>query len=273
MDNVVRIHFRGICTHLVNGSPHEGTPKDIGLLPIHRREPHEPLQHRVLLPWSLDLPEHLKARIPQHYPRLRYHTGDLAPHEERVSKRLSDDLWELDMTGVAVWFRGVDETRQTIPPASALATLPSVWMKTPASHQKPMPDPEAINSFHPEKFAACVDFFGGQDLQVLRETVSGNREVLATLQIKGKPRLVWAPGGYHATIVEIRPGATLEISNTANEVAPCCEVDYLLNYNATLLDLFEKDLPEWAPDPKPIDPEVPGTPGPDGAFCGNSTYP
>src|SRR5713226_4192736 len=120
----ISIHFRGICTHLVNGSPHEKAPTDIGLKPIHRREPHRPLQHRVLLPWSLDLPDHLKGKIPQHYPRLRYRTGDLAPHEERLSKRLADDLWELDMTGVAVWFRGVDETRQVPPPARALREVP-----------------------------------------------------------------------------------------------------------------------------------------------------
>lgn len=259
----INIRFRGICTHLVNGSPHDGAPKDIGLLPIHRREPHSEIQHRVLLPWSLDLPEHLKGKIPRHYPRLRYHTGDLAPHEEQLSKRLSEDLWELDMTGVAVWFRGVDETRNVDPPAGALREIPSVWVKTPATHQKPKPDPEAINSFHPEKFAACVDFFGGQDLEVLREPVSDNYEVTATLHIEDKPRLVWAPGGYHATIVEIRPGAELEISNIANEIAPCGDIDYLLHYNATLLDLFRKPVPEWVRE----------LPGPEGAFCGSSTYP
>ncbi|HXH38719.1 MAG TPA: hypothetical protein VNN08_08835 [Thermoanaerobaculia bacterium] len=271
MDNVVRIHFRGICTHLVNGSPHKGAPNDIGLKPVHDREPHLPIQHRVLLPWSLDLPENLKD-IPQHYPRLRYRTGDLAPHEDWRPKPLPDDWWEVDLTRVAVWFRGVDETKSGNPAARALAELPSICLKTSDLYPMPLPDPAALNAFHFEKVASYVDFFGDQTHERLTKPVMN--EVMTTLQVKDTPRLVWMPFGSATVTVEIKRGATLEISNVAQLPAPCRERDYLLHYRATLLDLSREPVPEWKVDPEyQLDPEQPGTPGPDGVFCSSSTYP
>ena len=261
MDNI-RIHFHGICTHLVNGSPHAGAPQDIRLEPIHRREPHPPLRHRVLLPWSKDLPEHLKDRIPEHYPRLRYRTGDLTPLQEWNPEQLPDNWWEVDMTHVAVWFRGIDESKGDIPAARELQQLPSVWQKTATTHPKPLPDPAALNGFHPGKVAAYVDLFGDHKLQRLDVKPVIN-EVIATLQINDTPCLIWTPFGSDASTIEIRPGATIGISNAAKSADPCGEIDYLLHYRATLLDLWQKPSPEWEP----------ALPGPDGAFCSSSTYP
>jgi len=261
-DDLIKIYFRGICTHLLKDSPHSGAPSDIGLRPIHRREKHDPLQHRVLLPLSTGLPPHLKD-IPRHFPRLRYQWDDLNPLQEWRPEFVKDDgYWEVDLTYVAIWFEGVVENLAGEKPASQLKELPSVWNNTKGL--KPAADPSAINSFNAEKVAAYVDFFGGQRLEIVGTPRLPN-EVKATLSIAPDkiPMLVWKPFGLPTAKVQIKPGAELQITNAAREPAPCCRRDYLLHYRATDLDLWNTDLPEW-PDPLPA---------PDTAFCSSSTYP
>jgi hypothetical protein len=278
MADEIHIRFRGICTHLVNDTPHdcpvepgEKPPRDIALRPVHGRRPHTPLQHRVFLPSSEDLPPHLHD-IPRHYPRLRYQTGDVAVLEEWNPVRAEDGWWEVDLTGIALWFDGVDETGGDSP-AQALKDLPSVWMKT-CDHRKPnpQPDPNAINHFDRAKAAAYVDFFGGQHLERhgkrddKRPDEPAINEVTATLRIDGTPTLVWKPFTGPASSTTIRPGAEIQISNMAKLEMPCEERDYLLHYRATKLDLNEEPVPQWKE--KDIPP-----PGPDRPFCSNSTYP
>src|SRR6185503_9614986 len=93
----ITIDFHGLCTHLVNDSPHAPV-KDIGLTPIHSRDPHPKINHRVLIPWSKDLPDNLKDKIPEHFPRFQFQRSALTPPRDWVLSELKDGWWEVNMT-------------------------------------------------------------------------------------------------------------------------------------------------------------------------------
>jgi hypothetical protein len=266
MDDEIRIRFRGICTHLVNDTPHTvgpggGPPRDLDLRPVHIRRPHPPLRHRVFIPWYDGLPERVKELVPRHYPRLRYRQGDVSPIEGWEPVLAPDHFWEVDLTHVAIWFDGVVEADGDHP-AEALAELPSVWTNTPEDRQ-PRPDHHAFNNFDRTRAAAYVDFFDGQKLLRLDDPIN---EVIATLRISDTPTLVWKPFDGPTSSANIRPGAEIQITNMAEPCQPCEERDYLLHYLATKLNLNEGELPRWKEEPEPVT-------GPNRPYCSNSTYP
>src|ERR1051325_6941640 len=209
----IAIHFKGVCTHLVKGSPHSGAPGDIDLRPVHGRDP----QFRVFLPLWDELPQALKDIIPRHYPLLRYKRGTVHELEE--------------------------------------------WSPVDAPN----------NHFKRDKAAAYVDFFGGQKLSIVHDPKFPN-QVKATFELQDDRQpalLVWMPFDGSTAKTEIRPNATIEISNAAREPAPCCTRDYLLHYCATDLELDKdpKELPMW-PIPRPT-----WLPGTDTPYCSSGTYP
>jgi len=282
----ITIHFRGICTHLVNGSRQppkppekpQNPPQDVGLKPIHGWHP----QFRTFIPSWDALPPFLKEPapdgIPRHFPRLRYREGDLKAPAEWTPKYADDGFWEVDLQGVAIWFSDVADNVPTIPAAQSLHALPSVWTKTLEWNKgvSPQPNPAVINDYRNPKTAALVDFFGGQSLLIYDEPRFSN-QLKAAFHLRDgqKPLLMWRANGAAVLQAEIRPGATIQISNSATAQAPCCTRDYLLHYLATTLEFDENNVPKW---PEPLKPSEPlkateSTPMPDSAFCGSGTYP
>ncbi|HEY6140324.1 MAG TPA: hypothetical protein VI670_21420 [Thermoanaerobaculia bacterium] len=262
----IAIHFKGVCTHLVKGSPHSGAPGDIDLRPVHGRDP----QFRVFLPLWDELPQALKDIIPRHYPLLRYKRGTVHELEEWSPVDAPNDFREVSLKHVAICFEQVLENPTVNPPpAIALRDLPSVWKLT--EPPRPNLDLDAINHFKRDKAAAYVDFFGGQKLSIVHDPKFPN-QVKATFELQDDRQpalLVWMPFDGSTAKTEIRPNATIEISNAAREPAPCCTRDYLLHYCATDLELDKdpKELPMW-PIPRPT-----WLPGTDTPYCSSGTYP
>lgn len=270
MDNFIRIHFRGICTHLVNDTPHSNkAPKDLRLKPIHDR-PRPTPSHRVVLPRSDNLPI---TGIPRHFPRLRFRSGDIKPFPnenwpdpDKEGFVVVDLFDALSNKGVALWFDGIDEAPEMKPaaPALALKELPSVWLNT-APNAVPGRDVEAANGENVEKVAAYVDFFGGQYLAIIPSPPFYN-EVLVTLRLASMPPvLVWRRP-YDSRLTkraEIVPGATIQITNIAADGDTA--IDYLLHYRVTSLDFKNDPLPIWETDVKPAGTDVP--------YCSSGTYP
>lgn len=267
MDNFIRIHFRGICTHLVNDTPHSNkAPKNVGLKPIHNRpELTPPPSHRVILPRSDNLPEPIK-HIPQHFPRLRFRSGDIPSPFEWPVEVDKEGFFLVDITQMALWFDGIlEEPKKMMPPIPALALkeLPSIWINTPPV-AVPGLDESAVNEANMEKVATYIDFFGGQHLAIIPSPPFYN-EVLATLQLKSTPALMWRPfGAGPSRSTPIKPGATIQITNVA--AGDDTALDYLLHYRVTDLNLNKNpnELPQWAGA---------STGGPDVPYCSSGTYP
>jgi hypothetical protein len=265
MDNFIRIHFRGICTHLVNGSPHSKAPKDVGMRPIH--DPKPTPSHRVVLPRSDNVPKELG--IPQHFPRLRFRSGDIPSPFEWPVEVDKEGFFLVDITHMALWFNGINEKPEKMPPpapALALKELPSIWINTPPV-AVPRPDESAVNEANTEKVVTYIDFFGGQHLAIIPSPPFYN-EVLATLPLASTPALMWRPFGQGAPMTTpIKPGATIQIMNVA-DTDSCRNRDYLLHYRVTELDLTKPPLPDWSP---PSD-DCYGA-GTDTPYCSSGTYP
>src|ERR1043165_1941785 len=224
----ITIHFVGICTHLVNGSRQPGNPpQDIQLRGIHDWHP----QLRVVLPSSDNL---LPTRgCPRHFPLLRYKAGDVKAPAQWMPKRAKDGYWEVDLQGAKIWFSDVVDNVTVTPPAQALHSLPSIWARTKDGPSRTL-DMSAANEFNSDKVAAYVDFFGGQSF-VIHNDPSFPNQVMATFQLRDgqKPLLMWNGAGGMRLQAEIRPAATIQISNAAPRDAPCCTDDYLLHYRVT----------------------------------------
>jgi len=256
----ITIQFRGLCTHLVNGTRHPNAPPNLDLHPIVGRQP----QYRVYVPFWDAFPDRVKQEVPQHFPRLRYLDGDLEPSKLWQIER-NGHYQEVALTGVAIWFSGVQEG-PTTPPAQALHGIPSIW--TNAGKDKPELDPHVANDLDNKKVAAYVDFFGGQSLVIDDGNKKFPNRVKATFQVPNGqvPLLMWKGRDDVQTWAAIRLGATIQISNSARPPEPCCRRDYLLHYGVTQLNLDDKNAwPKW--------PDNPDRGSPDTAYCSSGTYP
>jgi hypothetical protein len=223
-------------------------------------------QYRVYVPFWDEFPPAVKQLVPQHFPRLRYRDGDLQPPSSWAPVR-NGPYWEVALTGVAIWFSGVQEGTTT-PPAQALHDIPSLWTK---AGNRPVLDSHVANDLNDQKVAAYVDFFGGQSLIIDDDDHQFPNRVKAKFQVSDGqvPLLMWKGRDGVQSWAPIKLGATIQISNVAGKDAPCCTCDYLLHYGVTTLDLGVKsNWPKWFE--KPCDELERGT---DTPYCSSGTYP